>query len=126
MKITKGFQNMGTDVKLLFKQLESRSALRAIPHFPHRPLVVQKIKYVELILLMLAVNAFHSVSISFRLGFVPQPNLTSFLLHCKHTPQHRTVSVVSFLSIPQAPFIQSVTTQTLFQRISNGIYFFLR
>ena len=41
---------------------------------------------------MLAVNAFHSVSISFRLGFVPQPNHTSFRLHCKHTPQHRTAS----------------------------------
>ena len=40
MKITKGFQNMGTDVKLLFKQLESYSALLAFPQFPHHPLVV--------------------------------------------------------------------------------------
>jgi len=30
-----------------------------------------------------------------------------------HSPQHRTASVVSFLSIPQAPLIQSVTTQAL-------------
>jgi hypothetical protein len=34
MKITKGFQNMGAVVKLLFKQLESYSALHASPHFP--------------------------------------------------------------------------------------------
>jgi len=40
MKITKGFQNMGTVVKLLFKQLESYSALLAFPQFPHHPLVV--------------------------------------------------------------------------------------
>ena len=33
MKITKGFQNMGTDVKLLFKQLVSNSALRAFPQY---------------------------------------------------------------------------------------------
>jgi hypothetical protein len=34
MKITKGFQNRRTVVKLLLKQLESYSALRAFPHFP--------------------------------------------------------------------------------------------
>jgi hypothetical protein len=41
-----------------------------------------------------------------------------------HTPQHRTASVVSFLSIPQAPFLQSVTTQALFLRISSGMFLF--
>jgi hypothetical protein len=43
-----------------------------------------------------------------------------------HTPQHRTASVVSFLSIPQAPLIQSATTQALFPRISSGMFYFLR
>jgi hypothetical protein len=43
-----------------------------------------------------------------------------------HSPQHLTASVVSFLSIPRAPFIQSVTTQALFPRISSGLFYFLR
>jgi len=43
-----------------------------------------------------------------------------------HSPQHRTASVVSFLSIPQASLIQSVTTQALFPRISSGMFYFLR
>ena len=41
-----------------------------------------------------------------------------------HTPQHRTASIVLFLSIPQAPFIQSVTTQAIFQRIFSGMFLF--
>jgi hypothetical protein len=36
----KRFSNVGAGVKFLFKQLESRSALRASPQFPHHPLVV--------------------------------------------------------------------------------------
>jgi hypothetical protein len=77
---------------------------------------------------VLAVNAFHSVSISFwaSCSFLTAKPDTSFLLHCKHTPQHPTASVVSFLSISQAPFIQSVTTQALFLRISSGMFYFLR
>ncbi|MBV5283883.1 MAG: hypothetical protein JZU53_15790 [Paludibacter sp.] len=43
-----------------------------------------------------------------------------------HTPQQYTASIVSFLSIPHAPFMQSVTAQALFQRISNGMFLFLR
>jgi len=43
-----------------------------------------------------------------------------------HSPQHRTASVISFLSIPQAPLIQSVITQALFQPSTNGMFYFLR
>ena len=59
---------------------------------PHRPLVVQKIKYVEFIIHVLAVNAFHFSSISlWSVSYLNRTN-TSFCLHCKHTPQHRTAS----------------------------------
>lgn len=60
MKITKSFLNMGTDVKLLFKQLVSYLELRAFPHFPHRPLVVAVISGNRLLLHALAVGAFIS------------------------------------------------------------------
>jgi len=46
----------------------------------------------------------------------------SFYFHFMYTPQHRTALVVSFLSIPQAPFMQSVTTQAIFLRISSGMF----
>ena len=77
---------------------------------------------------VLAVYAFHSVSISFwaSCSFLTAKPDTSFCLHCKHSPQHRTASVVSFLSIPQAPLIQSVTTQALFQPTTSGMFYFLR
>ena len=59
---------------------------------PHRPLVVQKIKYVELIVHVLAVNAFHFIAISlWSVSYLNRTN-TSFCLHCKHTPQHRSAS----------------------------------
>lgn len=48
----------------------------------------------------------------------------SFCFHFMHTPQHRLASVVSFLSIPRAPFKQSVTTQALFQPLTNGMFSF--
>ena len=91
MKITKGFQNMGTDVKLLFKQLVSYLALRAIPHFPHRPVVVavtsgKRFYYMRL----------RSVC-SFRLHcapgttFVPHSEpLRSIMPAFVHPPQHPT------------------------------------
>ena len=60
---------------------------------------------------MLAVNAFHSVSISLRFSFVTQPNHTTFCLHCKHTPQLRTASgnthfhfASSFIPFSPSPF----------------------
>jgi len=43
-----------------------------------------------------------------------------------HTPQHCTASVVSFLSIPQAPFKQPVATQAISPRIFSGMFYFLR
>lgn len=43
MKTTKGFQNRG-QMSSSFQQLAGLIALRAIPHFPHRPVVVQKTK----------------------------------------------------------------------------------
>ena len=48
----------------------------------------------------------------------------SFRFHFMYTPQHRTASVVFFLSIPHTPFMQSVTTQAIFQRIFNGMFLF--
>ncbi|MDD4992584.1 MAG: hypothetical protein PHR83_10155 [Paludibacter sp.] len=60
-----------------------------------------------------------------RSFLTPNPYI-SFRFHFLHSPQHRTASVVSFLSIPQAPFIQLVTTQALFPRISSGMFYFLR
>ncbi|MGC3976792.1 MAG: hypothetical protein QM751_00245 [Paludibacteraceae bacterium] len=41
-----------------------------------------------------------------------------------HPPQYRTASIASCLSIPHASFIQSVTTQAIFLRISNGMLLF--
>ncbi len=38
IKTIKGFQNMGTDVKLLFKQLVTCPALRAIPQYSPPPI----------------------------------------------------------------------------------------
>ncbi len=58
---------MGTAVKLLFKQLESYSSLRAIPHFPHHPLVVQKINILRVVYPCACGNCIHSGSI--RSGF---------------------------------------------------------
>lgn len=74
---------------------------------------------------LLAVYDFHFRSIPFQ-------ELSSFLtltpdaalhFHSNHTLQHRTASVVSFLSIPQAPFMQSVITQAIFPRYSSGLFF---
>ncbi|HJV78108.1 MAG TPA: hypothetical protein VJ602_06955 [Paludibacter sp.] len=57
-------------------------------------------------------------------SFLTSNPYISFRFHFMHTPQHRTASVVSFLSIPQAPLIQSVTTQAFFPRISSGMFSF--
>jgi len=79
MKITKGFQNMGTDVKLLFKQLESYSALRAFPHFPHHPLVVAVTSGKRLLLHALAVGAF--IPAPLRSGNYVRTSLRTPTLH---------------------------------------------
>jgi hypothetical protein len=89
---------------------------------------VQKIKTFRVDYPCACGHCIHSSSISFwaSCSFLTAKPDTSFCLHCKHSPQHRTASVVSFLSIPQAPLIQSVTTQALFPRISSGMFYFLR
>ncbi|MEA4851494.1 MAG: hypothetical protein VB126_08590 [Paludibacter sp.] len=79
MKIAKGFQNMGTDVKLLFKQFESRSALRAIPHFPHRPLVVAVTSGKRFLLHALAVGVF--IPAPLRSGNYVRTSLRTLTLH---------------------------------------------
>jgi len=91
MKIIKGFQNMGTAFKLLFKQLESCSALRAFPHFPHHPLVVAVISGNRLLLQVLAVGAFIPAPLRSR-NYVrtslrtPRSIMPTFM----HPPQHPT------------------------------------
>ena len=98
---------------------------------PHHPLVVQKINIFRVLWQCACGKCIHSGFI--RSGYFVHfaklilfDSLHIFRLHFMHSPQHRTASVVSFLPIPQAPFIQSVTTQALFQRTTNGIYLFLR
>ena len=70
---------MGTDVKLLFKQLESYSALRAFPHFPHRPLVVAVTSANRLLLHALAVGTF--IPASLRSGNYVRTSLRTPTLH---------------------------------------------
>jgi len=50
----------------------------------------------------------------------------SFCFHSMLTPQHRTASAVSFLFIPQAPLIQSVTIQAISQPTTMVCIYFLR
>jgi hypothetical protein len=59
---------------------------------------------------------------SFRSASYLDRTNTSFHLHYKHTPQHRTASVVSFL-FHSASSINSVSHYpSPFQRISNGFF----
>ncbi len=118
MKITKGFLNMGTDVKLLFKQLVSYSALRAFPHFPHRPLVVAVISGNHLLLLALAVGAF--IPAPLRSGNYVRASLQTPTLHYAciraSTSAPRGISIP--LLTPYIPFAQSYPCP--FPRISSG------
>lgn len=108
-----------------FQQLVSCPALRALTSiFPHRPVVVQKTKTfrVDLSMCLRSVRSFQPIPFRELPSFLtPNPSI-SFRFHFLHSPQHRTASVVSFLSIPQAPLIQSVTIQALFPRISSGCF----
>ena len=70
---------MGTAVKLLFKQLESRSALRAFPQFPHHPLVVAVISGNRLLFHALAVGAF--IPAPLRSGNYVRTSLRTPTLH---------------------------------------------
>ena len=121
MKITKGFQNMGTDVKLLFKQFESYSALRAFPHFPHRPLVVAVISGNRLLLHALAVGAF--IPAPLRFGNYVRSSLRTPTLHYACIPA--STSAPRSISIPlltsYIPFPQSYPCHfpTHFQRLPS-------
>ena len=118
LKITKGFLNMGTVVKLLFKQLESRSALRAFPHFPHRPLVVAVISGNRLLFHALAVGEF--IPAPLRSGNYVRTSLRTPTLHyaqhsCIHlsTPQHKYSFSHSIYSVPSVipmPFFNPFPT----------------
>jgi hypothetical protein len=95
-------------------------------NFPTTHQLCRKQKtYSCLFIHVLAVYDFHFRSIPFQelRSFLTLSPDTALHFHSNHTLQHRTASVVSFLSIPQAPLIQSVTTQAIFQRISNGMFF---
>lgn len=109
---------MGTDVKLLFKQLESRSALRAFPHFPHRPLVVAVISGNRLLLHALPVNAF--IPAPLRSGNYVCTSLRTPTLHYACIPA--STSAPRSISIPlltsYIPFPQSYPCP--FPRISSG------
>ena len=96
--------------------------------FPHRPIVVQKIKTyrVDLYICLRSVHSFQPITLQELRSFLTPNPYISFRFLFMLSPQHSTASVVSFLSIPQAPLIQSVTTQALFPRISSGIFYFLR
>ncbi len=113
MKITEGFQNMGTVVKLLFKQLVSYSALRAFPHFPHRPLVVAVISGNRLLLHALAVGAF--IPAPLRSGNYVRTSLRTPTLHyaciCASTSAPRGISS-SILSLTSS--VLSVPTHAIF------------
>ena len=111
MKITKGFQNMGTVVKLLFKQLVSRSALRAFSHFPHRPLVVAVISGNRLLLHALAVGAF--IPAPLRFGNYVRSSLRTPTLHyaCIRASTSAPHGTSIPLLTPYIPFPQSYPCQ---------------
>ena len=112
-----------------FQQLVSCPALRAMTSiFPHRPVVVQKTKNIPywLSMCLRSVHSFQPITFRKLRSFLTPNPCISFRFHLMHPPQHRTASLVSFLSIPQAPLIQSVTTQALFRPTTNGMFYFLR
>jgi hypothetical protein len=95
---------MGTDVKLLFKQLVSYSALRAISSISPPPISCAENKICQLIVHVLAVNTFHFVSIrSGRFRASTEPTLHFAYIASIHlsTPRLREI----LISIPQASFI---------------------
>ena len=98
---------METVVKLLFKQLVSYSALRAFPHFPHHPLVVQKNKKHSGLIYPCACG----ICVPFRLHsvlgflFVPHRETRHFITPSFQAYTSAPHSLVEILiSIPQASF----------------------
>ena len=121
MKITKGFQNMGTDVKLLFKQLVSYLALRAFPHFPHLPVVVAVTSGNRLLFHALAVGAF--IPAPLRSGNYVRTSLRTPTLHyaCIHASTSAPRGISIPLLTPYIPFPQSYPCHfpTHFQRLPS-------
>jgi hypothetical protein len=84
---------MGTAVKLLSAACFLLSTSCNILNYSPPPIScaenkICRVDYIH----VLAVNAFHYVSIPFwSVSYLNRTN-TSFCLHCKHTPQHRTAS----------------------------------
>ena len=121
MKITKGFQNVGAVVKLLFKQLESYSALRAFPHFPHHPLVVAVTSGNRLLSHALAVGAF--VPAPLRSGNYVRTSLRTPTLHfaCIRASTSAPRGISISLLTPYIPFHQSYPCHfpTHFQRLPS-------
>ena len=108
---------MGTVVKLLSAACKLSGTSCNDLRFPHHPLVVQKTKTlrVDLSMCLRSVHSFKPIPFRELPSFLTPNPCISFRFHFLHSPKYPTASVVSFLSIPQAPLIQSVTTQALFQ-----------
>jgi hypothetical protein len=125
MKIIKGFQNMGTEVKLLFKQLDSLSALCAISSISPPPIsyAVNKICRVDFPCACGKCVPFrrHFVPV----GFVPQPEPT---LHFAYIASIHLSSAQLRVNthFHSASYIHSAFPKALFQRYPNGIFYFLR
>jgi hypothetical protein len=101
------------------EEKESVYCLKATKTPP--PIVVAVTFGNRLLCHVLAVGAFIPAHYVPGTTFVPHYEpLHSIMPTFLHPPQHPAASVVSLLSIPQAPFIQSVTTQAIFPPISNG------
>ena len=121
MKIIKGFQNMGTVVKLLSKQLVSISALCAISSISPPPIscAVNKICRVDYPCACGKCVPFrrHFVPV----GFVPQPNQHYILptLQAYTSAPHSLGEIL--ISIPQATFIPF--SPKLFSNAIPMVYF---
>ena len=121
MKIIKGFQNMGTVVKLLSKQLVSNSALCAISSISPPPIscAVNKICRVDY---PCACGKCVPFQLHFVLvGFVPQPNQHFILptLQAYTSAPHSLGEIL--ISIPQATFIPF--SPKLFSNANPMVYF---
>jgi hypothetical protein len=116
---------MGTVVKLLFKQLESYSALRAIPHFPHRPLVVAVTSGNRLLFHALAVGAF--IPAPLRSGNYVRASLRTPTLHyaCIRASTSAPHGFGKY-SFPFRKLHSFRFPQALFPHISSGMFYFLR
>ncbi|MBV5283882.1 MAG: hypothetical protein JZU53_15785 [Paludibacter sp.] len=126
MKIIKGFQNMGTDVKLLSAAWKLYGT-SCISSFTPPPCSCSRKQKHSVLIYPCACGIyipFKPITFQELRSYLTSNPYISFRFHFMYTPQHRTTSVVSFLSIPQAPFIQSVTTQAIFLSISSGMFLF--